>query len=167
MDSFSEVTILKLDPILKYCSMISNSKWKISQKFSRFNCCFIFHWGIKKQRKRRRRLVVICLRTSDTLFNFLTVKQIPGIDLFTPCLSFLECYLPIIVKMQKQELVPKSYHCGSQVWRYLVQESIGFAPASIKDYKRSYKYKCSQITSRHLHHFKSIISLIFCLFVCC
>lgn len=95
-------------------------------------------------------LVVICLRTGNILFNFLAVEKIPGIDLFTPCISFLECDLPIIIKVSKQELLPKIYHCGSQIRRYLVQESIGFAPDSIKDHKRSYNYKPSQIISRHL-----------------
>ena len=75
----------------------------------------------------------------------------------------LECYLPIIAKTSKQELLPKTYHYRSQLWRYLVQESIGLAPDSIKDDKKSYNHKPTQITSRHLHqHFKSVSST-FCL----
>lgn len=51
VESFPEVTILRLGWIPKHCSIISNSDWKTSQKFGRFTCCYILHWGIKSQKR--------------------------------------------------------------------------------------------------------------------
>ena len=106
VESFSEVTILRLSPVPKHWWVISSSEWKTSQKFSRLNHCFILHWESKSKKKKRRRLVLLSLKTmiyhliSSQWNRFL--KKISSM----PCMSFLECYLPIIVKVPKQKLAP-------------------------------------------------------------
>lgn len=101
------------------------------------------------------------------VFNFLTVRQIPGTDLFHS-LPFLSGMLPTYhIKNLKTRVSAKELsrqQSGLEVPGTGINR---FAPNSIKDYERSYKHKPSQTTSRHLHHFKGVKSSLFLLFICC
>lgn len=66
VESFFGVTILRLGPLPKHCWIISNSEWKPHKNLIDLIVVLF-------------RLVAICLRTSNILFTFLTVEQIPGI----------------------------------------------------------------------------------------